>query len=601
MVEEATRDGVPTAGDPRIELSYDPPAGWSYVRVPDPQGSSGARKFRLVRVLRSDGISVPAENFWQTDRTFFGQGKRPVRENRLHLVDHGSTGRYTLTYEAVAPSDAVVPSSHVADLPPQAFADFPVTWSGFDSGGAPVVFDIYVSVDGSPFSPWLRDTSLSGGFYPGTPGHRYAFYSVATDATGNREAAPAAPDATTHTTLINTPPKLVVVANQNIAEGEILSLRLSATDDDVPVQQLEFELGPGAPSGVTLDPTTGVLQWLTGEGNGPSSNPVTVVVRDNGTPVLSDTKAFTIIVRETNSAPSLVSIPDAIIREGAMYSYLAQAVDLDVPSNRLVFALAPGAPVGAIVDADTGLFSWKPGRTQGPSTNEITLLVRDDGTPTLSRAQAFTIVVRDTEADFRLRIGRTNLFAGGSQSVAVRLQSGDSLVALEFKLQTDPRLLTELQLLPGISGLDSAVLQPTELGEFKASLTFGAGGLPAADDDIVRIAFGTAANSGGIAPLVPSSIVARDLEGRALRGAGFAGFVVVVGDEPVLLAEPSSLSSFTLFGHPGQAYDIDSATSLDGTPLWQPLLEGITLSGDYRSVALPAFGSQLFLRARLLQ
>ena len=51
--------------------------------------------------MRSDGFELPLENFWQTDRTFIGNGERPIVENKLHLVDNDSTGAYTLFYEAL--------------------------------------------------------------------------------------------------------------------------------------------------------------------------------------------------------------------------------------------------------------------------------------------------------------------------------------------------------------------------------------------------------------------------------------------------------------------------------------------------------------------
>jgi hypothetical protein len=76
---------------------------------------------------------------------------------------------------------------------------FPVSWSGQDdSGGSGIVsFDIYVSDNGSTFAPWLTGTTLTSATYPGQAGHTYAFYTVATDNVGNREATPTAAQATT--------------------------------------------------------------------------------------------------------------------------------------------------------------------------------------------------------------------------------------------------------------------------------------------------------------------------------------------------------------------------------------------------------------------
>jgi hypothetical protein len=75
---------------------------------------------------------------------------------------------------------------------------FTVQWTGQDDGGGSGVasYDVYLSVDGSPFGLWLSTTDTWAEM-TGRPGHTYAFYSVATDNVGNVEDAPAGPDADT--------------------------------------------------------------------------------------------------------------------------------------------------------------------------------------------------------------------------------------------------------------------------------------------------------------------------------------------------------------------------------------------------------------------
>jgi hypothetical protein len=76
---------------------------------------------------------------------------------------------------------------------------FPVTWNGSDTGAGIAAYDVYVSDNGGSFQPWLAATPLTSASYTGQSGHTYAFYSVATDTVGHREAAPATADS--HTTL----------------------------------------------------------------------------------------------------------------------------------------------------------------------------------------------------------------------------------------------------------------------------------------------------------------------------------------------------------------------------------------------------------------
>lgn len=90
----ASFDDNPSLNDLRIEMAADMPEGWGYLKVNDP--SNGG--YELVSVLRSDGTALPIENFWQTDRTFIGEGQRPILEDNIHLVDYQSTGEYTLVF-----------------------------------------------------------------------------------------------------------------------------------------------------------------------------------------------------------------------------------------------------------------------------------------------------------------------------------------------------------------------------------------------------------------------------------------------------------------------------------------------------------------------
>ncbi|MFO1003630.1 MAG: Ig-like domain-containing protein [Planctomycetaceae bacterium] len=102
-------DGLAVKGDLEVKLTATVGNGWNYFDLIDP----GRDLYRLVRVLRSDGVEVPigdnitGGNAWQTDRTFIENGHRPINENKLHLLDYGGTGQYTLVY---APMDAVGPT-----------------------------------------------------------------------------------------------------------------------------------------------------------------------------------------------------------------------------------------------------------------------------------------------------------------------------------------------------------------------------------------------------------------------------------------------------------------------------------------------------------
>ena len=94
--------------------------------------------------------------------------------------------------------DAQVPESHVEAVANATVesAQFLVRWSGSDVGSAIAGYTVYVSGNGGTYLPWLENTTLIEATYAGLPGHSYAFYTVASDNAGNKEAAPEQADLT---------------------------------------------------------------------------------------------------------------------------------------------------------------------------------------------------------------------------------------------------------------------------------------------------------------------------------------------------------------------------------------------------------------------
>src|SRR6185369_7309852 len=194
---------------------------------------------------------------------------------------------------------------------------------------------------------------------------------------------------------VNIPPLLAAISNQTILEGSLLTFTNSATDSDIPAQTLTFNLEPGAPAGASLNPANGVFTWTPSETQGGTTNIISIRVADNGTPSLSATQTFTVIVLESNSLPALAVITDKSIAEGSLLSFTASATDPDLPAQALAFSLDPGAPAGASINSSSGLFTWPPAENQGPSTNSITVRVTDSGSPALSSTRTFAVTVSE--------------------------------------------------------------------------------------------------------------------------------------------------------------------------------------------------------------
>jgi len=397
VVRAASPDGEPNANDLELVLTSPMPAGFAYLRVPDPANG----KFRLAGVKRSDGRVLPVDvNVWVTDRTFLGMGKRPRYENVLHLFDHDSTGSYTLTYarDERAP-DLTAPSSRVASLPANSPAQIPVSWTGQDDtfGTGVGSYDLFVSVNDGPFQRWLTNTRATSALYPGAAGRTYAFYSRARDTAGNVEEAPLTPQATTFTTG-NSAPTVAAIAPVSVDEGGTVNFTVAATDADIPSDAITYSLA-NAPAGMTVNPNSGAVSWVTGEADGPATYNVTVRATDNGSPSLTGEAVVSVTVRELNSSPALDPVVGVLpAKEGEVLSVGFTATDPDLPAQPLRFRLADGAPVGATINSTSGELRWIPSETDGGRTVTFGVVVSDSQSPELTASTSITVQVAEANS-----------------------------------------------------------------------------------------------------------------------------------------------------------------------------------------------------------
>ena len=187
----------------------------------------------------------------------------------------------------------------------------------------------------------------------------------------------------------NTAPVLPLQTSRTIGELTALTVTNTATDAESPPEVLSYSLQAG-PSNAVIS-TTGVITWTPTEAQGPGAYAITTVVSDNGSPPLSATNSFSVTVNEVNSAPALTLPTNQTINELVLWTAYATAVDTDSPPNTLTFELVSG-PSGLTVSSN-GLISWTPTEAQGPSTNPVTIRVFDDGVPSLSATNTFTLTV----------------------------------------------------------------------------------------------------------------------------------------------------------------------------------------------------------------
>ena len=141
----------------------------------------------------------------------------------------------------------------------------------------------------------------------------------------------------------NRNPTFTSTAVTTASEGQPYVYDVNATDPDAG-DTLTYTLAT-APSGMTIDPSNGVIAWTPGAAHVPSVN-VTVHVGDGHGG--SATQSFAIAVTAANRPPQITSTPVTTAREQLAYSYQVQATD---PNGDALTYVLKTAPAGMTISA----------------------------------------------------------------------------------------------------------------------------------------------------------------------------------------------------------------------------------------------------------
>ncbi|WP_166362084.1 calcium-binding protein [Pseudomonas akapageensis] len=272
------------------------------------------------------------------------------------------------TIDALLPSsqmDTAAATGSPAERTVQS-TEFDVSWSGDDTGSGLAGYTVYVSDNNGAYTPWLENTTLTSATYVGQAGHSYAFYSVASDHTGNTEAVPAQADLLVHVSgNANTAP--TGTASAVLPDGSedtayivsIAALLTGFTDvdgDALSVANLVSDHGAVANNGDgtwTITPTADyngpvALSYVVVDGKGGSAN---AVQRYNLAAVndVPTTTPITLTAIAEDSVPRLITQAEL----------LANASDIDGDAlTASALAIASGS--GSLIDNLDGSWSYTP-------------------------------------------------------------------------------------------------------------------------------------------------------------------------------------------------------------------------------------------------
>jgi hypothetical protein len=97
------------------------------------------------------------------------------------------------------------------------------------------------------------------------------------------------------------------------------------------------------------------------------------------------------------NTPPVFTAPPAgtniVINAGVNLSVACTAIDSDIAAQTLTYALLSGAPSGAAVGSNSGVFTWRPPVASAGTSNYIAVVVTDNGSPNLSATNHFAVSV----------------------------------------------------------------------------------------------------------------------------------------------------------------------------------------------------------------
>ncbi len=196
---------------------------------------------------------------------------------------------------------------------------------------------------------------------------------------------------------------MTAVGNRSVNEQATLIFNATATDQDLPAQNLTFSLDAAALSaGMTINTTTGAFSFTPTESQGGMVLNATITVTDNGANVanLTSSETISITVNEVNVAPVLTAIGNQTVNEQATLTFTVAATDQDLPAQNLTFSLDTAAlSAGMTINATTGAFSFTPTESQGGMVFNATITVTDNGANVANLTASETISITVNEVN----------------------------------------------------------------------------------------------------------------------------------------------------------------------------------------------------------
>ena len=239
---------------------------------------------------------------------------------------------------------------------------------------------------------------------------------------------------------------------------------------------------------VAVNPTFTTLTQIFNLANFPSVSSVTPWITSGNlslasqTPVSVTSSSFTYAmpalsvvtfvgqVSTPNTAPAFLPVSDQVINAGYPLQVTNFATDPDLPSQTLAFNL-PRGPANATlttVNGTNAVFAWRPLVSQAGTTNPVSVVVTDNGSPNLSATNNFTVTVNPLTnpvvGSVTVLGGQVNLTVSGPQGPNYTLLTTTNLTGGWQTLYTIGSTNSPVTLMIDTNGTDPTRYYRLELG-----------------------------------------------------------------------------------------------------------------------------------------
>lgn len=190
----------------------------------------------------------------------------------------------------------------------------------------------------------------------------------------------------------------LVLLNENRTIPQTVNVTI--TNASLSSTGTEYQLGTNNFTGTQETPTSP-----------PSSNTVSSLGNSFSLTLPPYSMTVLVISLLTNTPPVLAAISNQTVNVGQTVAFTATATDTDQPPQTLTFNLLTGSG-NATLNTNSGAFSWRPQVIDSNTTNTFTLVVADNGSPSLSATQSFMVTVNPLRQPGLSFIGLSNGLIG---------------------------------------------------------------------------------------------------------------------------------------------------------------------------------------------